>query len=58
MEKYGINMTIQKLREKAIASPPFAEILTGQSKLIGMRRKTKIYRYEDFVEKTDKGETI
>lgn len=54
MDEYGLNMTIQELRNRAVASPPYAEVLTGQSKVLGYRRKTKIYRYEDFVEKEEK----
>lgn len=48
MEKHNITCTIKELQEKARKSVPVAEILTGQSKSLGMRKKTKIYRYEDF----------
>lgn len=50
MEKYGINMSVENLKNLARKSLPYAEIHTGQSKAIGFRRITKIYRYEDFVE--------
>lgn len=53
MQKYGLTMSIKQLRLMAIKTVPFAEILTGQSKAIGFRRRTKIYRYEDFVLKED-----
>lgn len=48
MQKHGLNMSIKQLRELALKSVPAAEIWTGQSKAIGMRRKTKIYAYEAF----------
>ena len=50
MKENGLNMTKKELQERAKQSVPYAEILTGQSKLIGQRRKTKIYRYVDFKE--------
>lgn len=49
MAKYGINMSIKQLRDLARETAPFTEILTGQSKAMGYRRRTKIYRYEDFI---------
>ncbi len=48
MQKHGLNMTIKALRDLARKTPPHAEIYTGQSKLIGWRKATKIWRYEDF----------
>lgn len=50
MEQYGINMSVENLKKLARNSLPYAEIHTGQSKAIGYRRITKIYRYEDFTE--------
>lgn len=50
MQKHGLKMTVTQLRELARKTPPHAEIYTGQSKLIGQRRLTKIYRYQDFKE--------
>lgn len=48
MKKYGITMTIAQLRDLARKTAPFTVIYTGQSSAMGFRRKTKIYRYEDF----------
>lgn len=56
MAKNGLNMTIKQLRELARKSPPYTEILTGQSRDMGYRQKTKIYRYEDFKNMQIKGE--
>ena len=50
MQRNGLNMTIKELQERAKKTVPYAEILTGQSKVLGFRRRTKIYRYEDFKE--------
>lgn len=50
MKQYGINLSIKQLRAKARATVPFDEILTGQREENGYMRKTKIYRYIDFVE--------
>lgn len=52
MDKHGLTCTIKELQEMARNSVPVAEILTGQRRLIGMRKKTKIYKYDDF--RTDK----
>ncbi len=49
MAKYGINMSIKQLRDLARETAPFTVILTGQSDDKGYRRRTKIYRYEDFI---------
>lgn len=48
MKKYGLNMSIKQLRDKARKTVPYMEVHTGQSDDKGYRRKTKIYRYEDF----------
>lgn len=48
MQKLGVNMSIKQLRAKARKTAPFMEVLTGQSDDKGYKRKTKIYRYEDF----------
>lgn len=48
MAKNGLKMTVSQLKELARKAVPVAEILTGQSREAGYRRKTKIYKYEDF----------
>ena len=50
MEKLGLKMTIQELRAVARSSPPAFEIMTGTEEYPGRIRKTKIYRYSDFLE--------
>ena len=50
MRDAGLNITAKELKEKARKSVPYAEIYTGQSKTMGFRQKTKIYRYIDFKE--------
>lgn len=48
MIEHNITCTIKELQEKARKSVPVAEIYTGQRKSTGMRKKTKIYKYDDF----------
>ena len=51
MRQYGLKMTMSELKNKARKTLPYAEIFTGQTDAEGgQRRKTKIYRYEDFKE--------
>ena len=50
MKNAGLTITAKELKEKARNAVPYAEIYTGQSKVLGFRRKTKIYRYVDFKE--------
>lgn len=49
MEKLGLKMTIRELRAVARSSPPAFEIMTGTEEYPGRIRKTKIYRYSDFL---------
>ena len=48
MNEHGLTCTIKELQEMARKSVPVAEIYTGQRKNTGMRKKTKIYKYDDF----------
>ena len=50
MEKLGLKMTIRELRAVVRSSPPAFEIMTGTEEYPGRIRKTKIYRYSDFLE--------
>ena len=50
MDDYGLTCTIKELRVRAKNSIPAAEIITGQSRDVGHRKMTKIYRYSDFKE--------
>lgn len=49
MKAFGITLSINELREIARTRPAFKEIITGSNSDDHKRRRTKIYRYEDFV---------
>ena len=53
MKQAGLNMTVAELREKARKSANYQIIFTGESRAFGHRKKTKIYKYEDFKEIQD-----
>ena len=48
MAAHGLNMTIKDLREMARKTSPYMMLITGEDYVSGHRRKTNIYRYEDF----------
>lgn len=48
MEKHGLHMSIKELQELARNSPPVAQIPTGKKSVIGHRKLTNIYKYDDF----------
>lgn len=50
MDEYGMTCTMAQLRDRARKSPPAFEIVTGRRTNSAMRMRTKIYKYEDFVE--------
>lgn len=50
MIKAGLNMTVAELREKARHSKNYKIIYTGESGECGHKKKTRIYKYEDFKE--------
>ncbi len=47
---YGINMTVEQLRAEARKRPYAFTIYTGSAHLNYCQQRTKIWRYEDFVE--------
>lgn len=49
MNEYGITCTIKELQDRARSTPPAFELITGRRTNTAMRRKTKIYKYEDFI---------
>ena len=50
MIKAGLNMTVAELREKARHSAHYQIIYTGEHGESGHKKKTRIYKYEDFKE--------
>lgn len=48
IKAFGITLTPNELREVARKRPAFKEIITGSNSDDHKRRRTKIYRYEDF----------
>lgn len=50
MMQAGLNMTVAELREKARYSKNYKIIYTGESGEHGHKKKTRIYKYEDFKE--------
>ena len=50
MIQAGLNMTVAELREKARHSKNYKIIYTGESGEYGHKKKTRVYKYEDFKE--------
>lgn len=50
MMQAGLNMTVAELREKARYSKNYKILYTGESGEHGHKKKTRIYKYEDFKE--------
>ena len=49
LREKGINMPIEMFKDIVRRTPPYTTISTGSDRVMGQRRKTNIYRYEDFV---------
>lgn len=49
MARYGINIPVCKFKQIVKKTPPHTTIATGSERALGERRRTNIYRYEDFV---------
>lgn len=55
MQKVGLNITKSKLRELARNSKPFGYVWTGAiNPVLGNQKRTKIYRYKDFLSQIGK----
>lgn len=47
--KHGINIPVTQFKEIVRRTPAYTSISTGSDRVMGHRRKTNIYRYDDFV---------
>lgn len=46
--KNGINLSLETFKDIVRRTNPYTTIATGSNRVMGQRRMTKIYRYEDF----------
>ena len=48
LARKGINIPVSQFKEIARKTSAYTTIATGSNRVMGQRRKTNIYRYEDF----------
>lgn len=48
LAKHGINISVTQFKEIVRRTPAYTTISTGSDRVMGQRRRTNIYRYEDF----------
>lgn len=49
LQKNGIDIPLAQFKEIVRKTTPYTTISTGSDRAMGQRRRTNIYRYEDFV---------
>ncbi len=49
LEKYGITTPMTEFKEIVRRTQAYTQISTGSDRVMGQRRMTNIYRYEDFI---------
>lgn len=48
LRKRGVELSLADFKEIVKKTPPFTTIMTGSTRVMGNRRSTNIYRYDDF----------